>query len=390
MQSLSAFRKDASANARLHCRNPNMSRAPYAGPIALGYSKYASPHFRKAALAVPSAVSSIHSSSAKDVIATREQIAATNDEAALDMSRNSDAELAVASGDALKEEVDKHTAKFSRTVSATVTQTRRLLELIREALDKDDTSALKVVDDLWAELELLFEAAKGAKEALPEFLEKQRNNMALYHGALMNEAYSETQEELNMQYKKVNIQHGLILEHQQAFQDYKASTATKLKELDELRERVSRLTLEKGNFKDEIDKYAQLLDKEQSTKAEDLKKAEALQKELDTLTASKKQLLAEVEGLQKTIDDLQEKMQATEQQITDRFTAELKDKTDQLAKETTKSANLTAHLNGLEGQESNAKMEIAKLKADIELVNEKYDRVAAEHAQAFSVCLMRW
>jgi chromosome segregation ATPase len=186
-------------------------------------------------------------------------------------------------------------------------------------------------------------------------------------------------------YLQVNLQHGLILEHQQAFQDYKAQTASKLKDLEDLQERVSRLTLEKGNFRGEIDKYAQLLEREQTIRVEDLKKAEALQKELESLVASKKQLLTEVAGLQKTISDLQEKMQGAAQGLTDRFTAELKEKTDLLAKETTKAASLNTLINNLKSQESNAKMEIAKVKAESKLMSDKYNRMAAEHSQAFSV-----
>jgi len=176
-----------------------MSPEPYGGPKALGYSKYANPQLRQAVLTFPPAVSSTHNAPDKNTIATKEQIAASRDESALDMARNSDAELAIAQGNALKEEVDKHAAKFSRTVSSAVANTRQLLEAIREALKKDDEAALKTVEDLWTELELLFAAANGAKDALPEFLEKQRNNMALYHGSVMNETYRESQQELNMQ-----------------------------------------------------------------------------------------------------------------------------------------------------------------------------------------------
>jgi len=145
--------------------------------------------------------------------------------------------------------------------------------------------------------------------------------------------------------------------------------------------------LEKGNFKDELDKYAQMLEMEQSTKAGDLKKADALQKEVEALTDSKEQLLAETEALQKTISDLQEKTQASEQQITDRFTGELKEKTEQLARETAKVANLNKAINGLKGNESNGKMEIDKLRSENKMVTEKYNRMAAEHAQAFSVSI---
>jgi chromosome segregation ATPase len=145
--------------------------------------------------------------------------------------------------------------------------------------------------------------------------------------------------------------------------------------------------LEKGNFHGEIDKYAQLLEKEQTTKAEDLRKAEALQEELDSLVASKQQLLAEVDGHEKTISKLQEKMQTIEQQLTDRFFTELKEKTDLLAKETAKASSLNALINNLKSQESNVQMEMAKVKAEGKLMSDKYNRMTSEHSHAFSVSL---
>lgn len=83
-------------------------------------------------------------------------------------------------------------------------------------------------------------------------MERQRDHMSLYHSSMMNETIRETQQELNLQHKKVNTQHNLIPEQQDAFQNYKAQMATKLKELERLQERVSRLTLEKGNFRTEV------------------------------------------------------------------------------------------------------------------------------------------
>lgn len=365
-----------------------MAPQTYGGPTALAYSRYASPPMRKVQpMPFPLAVSSTNITPASNTIATREQISASHDEPIIDTTtQNPDAQLAVAQGNILKEEVDKHAAKFSTTLSSAVTNTRRLLELIRKVVQKEDASALKSVDDLWTELEQLFEAAKGTKNSLPNFLEKQRNNMALYHASVMNETYRESQAELNMQHKKINLQHGLILEHQQAFQDYKAQTAFKLKELEDLQERVSRLTLEKGNFRGEVEKYAQLLEKEQTTRAEDLRRADALNRELESLAASKKQLLTEIEDLQKTTTDLQARIQATEQQVTDRFTAELKEKADLLAKETEKTASLTTLINTLKRNEKNFKMEIDKAKAETKLTSEKYNYMAAEHSHAFSVC----
>jgi hypothetical protein len=358
----------------------------YPGPTSLAYSRHASPVMRRALLAtVPAAVSSTVAPP-NSTIATREQIAASHDDPAVDAAaQNADAQLAIAQGNALKEEVNKHSAKVSHAVSSAVTNTRRLLELIREAVQKEDPSGLKKVDNLWTELEQLVAAANGAKDALPNFLEKQRNNMALYHGSVVNETYRESQEELNLQSKKINLQHSLILEHQQAFQDYKAQTASKLKEIEELQERVSRLTLEKGHFRGEIDKYAQLLEQEQATKAEELKKAEGLQKELETLTAMKVQLNSKVESLLQTIGELQDKIKTTEHQITERFTTELQEKSSLLSKEYAKTANLNTLISTLKVQENNAKQDLMKAKTETKAANEKYSCMATEHSQAFQV-----
>ncbi|CAI9625115.1 hypothetical protein GT037_007437 [Alternaria burnsii] len=356
------------------------SAQSYSGPISLGHSKYADPLRRKAALAASASVAAVPT--ADTAMATKEQIAALKTgHVALDVAHhNADAQLAISQGNVLKEEVAKHVKKFSRTVSSTVTNTRRLLELIREALPDANTSTL---NGLWDELEQLFAAANEAKEALPVFLEKQRDNMSLYHSSMVNEAIKDTQDELNIQHKKVNIQHNLILEHQEAFLAHKEQTSNKLKELEDLQERVSRLTLEKGNFRTEVDKYMQLLEEERSTKAEDLRKVTSIEKELETLVDSKKQLLAESDTLRKALQDVQAKMKSSEQEITDRFTTQLKSTADLLAKETQKTTALNTMINELKGGESTARLDADKSKKENKVLNEKYANQAAEHAQAF-------
>jgi chromosome segregation ATPase len=184
---------------------------------------------------------------------------------------------------------------------------------------------------------------------------------------------------------QVNLQHNLILSHQEAFQDYKAQNVAKLKELEDLQERVSRLALEKGNFRQEIEKYMRLLEEGRSTKAEDLRKVDDLQKELDSLVESKKQLLAEIDTLRKEVKTLQGKMKAAEQEITDRFTAELKSKAELLVKETQKATALNTMISQLKGGESTARLEADKTKKDIEALNERYANQAAEHSKVFTV-----
>lgn len=229
----------------IRSQSTSVAMAPaYEGPKTLGFSKYASPSLRKAQLEVASAISTTAPSTPDTTIATKEQLAIM--EAASEETPPA-AELAVEQGAVLRKEVEQHTAKFSRAVSSAIDNTRQLLSLLREA-----TPSAKEVDHLWQELEQLFEAAAEAKSALPEFMEKQRNNMSLYHSSMMNETIRETQQELNLQHKKISTQYNLILEQQDAFQNHKEQTVSKIKELESLQERISRLTLEKGNFRTEV------------------------------------------------------------------------------------------------------------------------------------------
>lgn len=221
-----------------------MASSAYLGPTALGFSKYASPAERKDPLTVAPTIPHTASSTPDTTIATKEQLAVTK---TISKATPPAAELAVEQGAVLKKEVEQHIEKFSRAVSSAVMNTRQLLLHLREA-----SSGADAVDHLWQELEQLFAATNEARAALPQLMEKQRDNMSLYHSSMMNETIRETQQELNLQHKKVNTQHNLILEQQEAFQNYKAHTASKLKELDSLQERVSRLTLEKGNFRTEV------------------------------------------------------------------------------------------------------------------------------------------
>jgi predicted nucleic acid-binding Zn-ribbon protein len=131
-----------------------------------------------------------------------------------------------------------------------------------------------------------------------------------------------------------------------------------------------------------------LLEEERSTKAEELRKVDDLQKELDTLVDTKKQLLTEIDTLRKEIETLQDEMKAAEQEITDRFTAELKSKVDLLMKETQKTTALNTMISQLKGGESTARLEAEKVKKEIKALNERYANQAAEHVKAFTVCYL--
>lgn len=142
-------------------------------------------------------------STTNGTIATKEQIEAT------DRSHN-DATMELANTQImeLKQQIDKHTARLSKTVSLTVSNTQSVLELLRKTINRDNASEteLSVCDNLWRDLQLLANAAREAQKALPDFLTKQDENLRLYHNARVNTTMQELQNEVNLQHKKVNIQ----------------------------------------------------------------------------------------------------------------------------------------------------------------------------------------
>ncbi|KAJ4376139.1 hypothetical protein N0V83_001420 [Neocucurbitaria cava] len=267
----------------------------YTGPTALAHSKHAT---RAARIAAPAASPSATASAAKvagnrvngNTVATDNTVAnhntVANDNTIVNDNTvakdnntangnpvaimqeiatltnnpvlNADAELAMAQNNALKGELDRHAAKVSRTLSSAKTHTGQLLELIHHWMHKENAAELKTVNHLGLELEKLFAVANEVNVALPEFLEKQKNNMSLYHASMMNEMIRETHDELKLQHKKVNIQHALILEHHEAFAEYKAQTLAKLHKHAELKVQHSPLMLMVGLLQTEINAYKQV------------------------------------------------------------------------------------------------------------------------------------
>lgn len=129
----------------------------------------------------------------------------------------------------------------------------------------------------------------------------------------------------------------------------------------------------------------QLLEKEHATEAEDLRKADAMQKELETIAASNKQLLVEVDALRQKLEEHQGKTN-TDQQSTEK----LKLITGQLAEERKTTAALMAKITNLGESEHIARLDADKAKKEHKTLSEKYSNQAAEHAKAFVVCTFDW
>jgi len=178
----------------------------------------------------------------------------------------------------------------------------------------------------------------------------------------------------------------LILQHQEAFQNHKAQTESKLKDVESLKDRTSRLTLEKGNLRTELDECLQQLEQERSQIAKYALETESVQKEFDMLVGSNKQLNDEVNTLRKKLEDVHGKQDATEQEIADRFSARLKSSADSLAKETDKIDALNAMVFQLKEAGNTARLNIDKAEKENAALQAKYNIQSAEHGKAFTVC----
>ncbi|KAF2181913.1 hypothetical protein K469DRAFT_637231 [Zopfia rhizophila CBS 207.26] len=295
-------------------------------------------------------------------------------------------QLAITQDENMQREVSMHVANFDKSVSSAVTNTRKLLNLIRDSVKKEGSEAeseLATVDHFWAELERLFQLANGAKAALPKFMDRQKENMKLFHNAEMNNMMYAMQGELNVQHNKVNVENSLILDQRQSFIDYKAKTEPELQELSELQERVSRLTLDKGLLRTELSKSQEELDKAKISNEEGIKIAENLQNEVGALQASKKELSMENDSLRKTISDLQQKVVDAEQKRTDSYEQELRRLTDAVGKETQKCSGLETLVRTLKSDES-PKAELEQLKILYVTQQTKYKNQASEHSRLFA------
>jgi hypothetical protein len=103
------------------------SEEPYRGPISLTASKHASPQHKTRAAVFPSAFPSpsapkVATNDDSTAVATKEQLATNNAKAKL----NADAQLAMAQNENLRKEVEKHSAKVTKSVSSAVANTRQV------------------------------------------------------------------------------------------------------------------------------------------------------------------------------------------------------------------------------------------------------------------------
>lgn len=354
---------------------------PYKGPMALANSRYAS---ARASLATPVTAPAIPAftfafpPNVGKMITTKEQPAQAQATAGGDAG----AQLAVTQGNNLNEEVAQYSKHLTTKISGASRATRELLEILRDLVASHDLAALELFDKIWMEFVALTSATTDVQKAIPKLLEKQKDNMNLAHALKLNDVIKETEDEVNIQHNKVTIQNNLIREQQAAFDNFKDETSSKLKDMETLKERVSRLTLEKGIYRTEVDTLKQQLDQESLLKVNMRKECDTLHSKLKDLLDANKDLAMEREKLRRNIHDVQENAEEVEPKVTNGFGKDLK---DALSAEQLKSASLTVKVDTLTTKESAARVEVDRMKQELKAFDHKYNQLATQYAQISTV-----
>lgn len=103
----------------------------------------------------------------------------------------------------------------------------------------------------------------------------------------------------------------LLREKQQAFAEYKVRTDAQLKQVAELEKQVSRLTLENGLLKTELDQGHKTTLTLEGAQDEHGKAVKELQEAMQTALNAKAETAAENERLRVSLADLQQRIQLT-------------------------------------------------------------------------------
>ncbi|KAL1592671.1 hypothetical protein SLS60_011087 [Paraconiothyrium brasiliense] len=353
---------------------------PYFGPISMVDSRYASPQRKKQVEALLASNPALQAKKESDnILAIRDQVAATNDIVSM---QSTGIQLAQAQGQALEQEIAQHKHILDQTVSTVIANTRQILNMITDAIQRErpDTAdaSLKVVANLRHELEKLVEASRQAQGALPYFLEKQKENASLLARTKIQEAHRDIQQELGLKDKKIQLGQELHLEQQQAYKDVEASANLRI---TELQERLTSIRMEQGLVKTELEEMKAQLKKAHATENDAVKARKELEEKLIMLNESKDSISAENANIHGTIKDLENKLQAAEKEATEHFEKELRRLTDQLQKEQQKATSLEAHLKTLRQANETARKEVEKAKAESKLLSEKYRDQSGEYAK---------
>ena len=270
-------------------------------PTSLATSKYAPAASRCAVQKEPLATFMSHA------LVTKEQLNSPHN-VELTAYENGGAQLALAQGEKLSGVITEYNTKFEKSLSASIGSLRALIESLRDTVKKtseSDGKGIETTNRLWEELDRLFLLATDMKQVVPKFLDQQKQNYALYHQTALHSSIRQSYAEINMQKEKIDLQDSLILTQQKSFLQFQADTKVQLDQLAEFQERVSRLTLDRGLLKNELNKSKEDLEKMMASATDEKKTYEDLETHVKNLVATKKDLEVENQTLRNTLYESQ-------------------------------------------------------------------------------------
>ncbi|KAF2201608.1 hypothetical protein GQ43DRAFT_31185 [Delitschia confertaspora ATCC 74209] len=281
----------------------------------------------------------------------------------------------------LGEEVKEHITRFAESISRIMINTHKLLEMLHVSIKAEGgkESDLKIVEQLWTELEQIFQlVTETTTTALPKFLHKQKVNLTLGASAAVQDTLNQAHSILATQHDQIASHHATIGELEIAFSKYRRDTDSKLKDLTDLQERVSRLTMSKSLLKEDMVK----------AKAEvnaGLKLNKKLQQQKDAVQAEKAELAAENGALKKAVKAGEEKLTKAVEETKQLDSPQMHHLTEELGKEAQKYRTLQEQVTASKKSELRLKDELEQIQSLQNMQAQKFSNQSVEFAKLLQV-----
>lgn len=354
-------------------------------PTSLATSKYAPATSRFAVQKEPLATTMSHA------LVTKEQLNSSH-KVELTICENGGTQLALAQGEKLSGIITEYNTKFEKSLSASIGSLRALIESLRDTVKKtsgSDEKGIETINRLREELDRLFLLTTDMKQAVPKFIDQQKQNYVLYYQTALHSSIRQSYAEINMQKEKIDLQDSLILTQQKSFLQFQADTKVQLDQLAKFQERVSRLTLDRGLLKNELNKSKEDLEKMMASATDEKKTYEDLETHLKNLVATKKDLEVENQTLRNTLYESQlNALNAVKQssEAKDRVAADTTALQERLQKETKLRQAAEALSVELKLQDGVNKAETTRLMNLNKMQLQKYNDQSNEFGMLTHVC----
>ena len=324
-------------------------------------------------------------------LVTKEQLNSSH-KVELTICENGGTQLALAQGEKLSGIITEYNTKFEKSLSASIGSLRALIESLRDTVKKtsgSDEKGIETINRLREELDRLFLLTTDMKQAVPKFIDQQKQNYVLYYQTALHSSIRQSYAEINMQKEKIDLQDSLILTQQKSFLQFQADTKVQLDQLAKFQERVSRLTLDRGLLKNELNKSKEDLEKMMASATDEKKTYEDLETHLKNLVATKKDLEVENQTLRNTLYESQlNALNAVKQssEAKDRVAADTTALQERLQKETKLRQAAEALSVELKLQDGVNKAETTRLMNLNKMQLQKYNDQSNEFGMLTHVC----